>query len=82
MRSDGIDAFLIPSGDSHQSEKISPADQRLKWASGFSGSAGFAVVTLKKAAVWVDGRSAIIPACSFQEKKFHKYMFQLLSPGG
>lgn len=51
-----VEAFLVPSGDSHQSEYISPTDKRIKWVSGFSGSSGFAVVTLDKAALWTDGR--------------------------
>ena len=51
-----LDAFLIPSGDSHQSEKTGPADSRRQWLSGFSGSAGFAVITSDKAAQWTDGR--------------------------
>ena len=52
----GLDAFLVPSGDSHQSEYIAEADKRLKWISGFSGSSGFAVVTNENAALWTDGR--------------------------
>ena len=53
----GLDAFLVPSGDSHQSEYIATADKRLKWISGFSGSSGFAAITKDKAALWTDGRS-------------------------
>ena len=52
----GLDAFLVPSGDSHQSEYIADADKRLKWISGFSGSSGFAAITKEKAALWTDGR--------------------------
>ena len=51
-----LDAFLVPSGDSHQSEYVAPADKRRHWIGGFSGSSGFAVVTLSKAAMWTDGR--------------------------
>jgi hypothetical protein len=56
LANEEVDAFLVPSGDSHQSEYIAPSDKRIKWVSGFSGSSGFAVVTLKKAALWSDGR--------------------------
>ena len=52
---EGLDAFLVPSGDSHQSEYIAEADKRLKWISGFSGT-GFAAVTKDNAALWTDGR--------------------------
>ena len=53
---EGLDAFLVPSGDSHQSEYIAEADKRLKWISGFSGSSGFAAITKDRAAFWTDGR--------------------------
>ena len=56
MAKAGLDAFLVPSGDSHQSEYIADADKRLKWISGFSGSSGFAAITKDKAALWTDGR--------------------------
>ena len=56
MANAGLDAFLVPSGDSHQSEYIAGADKRLKWISGFSGSSGFAAITKDKAAFWADGR--------------------------
>ena len=51
-----LDAFLVPSGDSHQSEYVALADKRRHWIGGFSGSSGFAVVTQDKAAMWTDGR--------------------------
>lgn len=56
MRQLGVDAMLIPSGDSHQSEYVAEADKRRRWIGGFTGSSGFAVVTLDKAAMWTDGR--------------------------
>ena len=55
-----LDAFLIPSGDSHQSEYVANADKRREWIAGFSGSSGFAVVTKEKAALWTDGRWDIL----------------------
>lgn len=51
-----IHAYIIPSGDAHQSEYIADCDGRREFISGFSGSAGTAVVTLEKAALWTDGR--------------------------
>lgn len=56
MRNIGIDAYIIPSGDAHQSEYTSPHDQRRKFICGLSGSAGYAIVTMTKAALWTDGR--------------------------
>ncbi|GAB1604775.1 xaa-Pro aminopeptidase 1-like [Argonauta hians] len=51
-----VHAYIIPHQDAHQSEYIAPCDARLKFISGFSGSAGTAVVTDTKAALWTDGR--------------------------
>ncbi|KAI7852083.1 peptidase M24, structural domain-containing protein [Circinella umbellata] len=51
-----IDAFLIPSEDAHQSEYIADCDKRRYWISGFTGSAGYAIVSSKEAALFTDGR--------------------------
>ncbi|CAL0311227.1 unnamed protein product [Lupinus luteus] len=51
-----IDAYIIPSHDPHQSEFIAECYTRREYISGFSGSAGTAVVTKDKAALWTDGR--------------------------
>ncbi|XP_052100615.1 xaa-Pro aminopeptidase 1-like [Mytilus californianus] len=51
-----IHAYIVPSGDAHQSEYIAPCDCRREFVSGFSGSAGTAVITSDKAALWTDGR--------------------------
>ncbi|XP_021859471.1 aminopeptidase P2 [Spinacia oleracea] len=52
----GIDAYIIPSQDAHQSEFIAECYMRRAYISGFTGSAGTAVVTEDKAALWTDGR--------------------------
>ncbi|KAI3900745.1 hypothetical protein MKW92_036320 [Papaver armeniacum] len=52
----GIDAYIIPSQDAHQSEFIAECFSRRAYISGFTGSAGTAVVTRDKAALWTDGR--------------------------
>lgn len=52
----GLDGFVVPHGDEHQSEFIPAASARLAWLTGFTGSAGYAVVLRDKAAVFVDGR--------------------------
>ncbi|KAB0348923.1 hypothetical protein FD754_013780, partial [Muntiacus muntjak] len=51
-----IQAYIIPSGDAHQSEYIAPCDCRRAFVSGFDGSAGTAIVTEDHAAMWTDGR--------------------------
>ncbi|XP_028828946.1 xaa-Pro aminopeptidase 1 isoform X2 [Denticeps clupeoides] len=51
-----IQAYIVPSGDAHQSEYISPCDCRREFICGFNGSAGIAIVTEQHAAMWTDGR--------------------------
>lgn len=51
-----LQAFIIPSTDAHMSEYIPAHWESRKWISGFTGSAGTAVVTLDKAGLWTDSR--------------------------
>lgn len=51
-----IDAVIIPSGDAHQSEYVACCDERRSFISGFSGSAGTALVLQHSALLWTDGR--------------------------
>ncbi|WBA81639.1 aminopeptidase P family protein [Endozoicomonas sp. GU-1] len=52
----GIDVWIIPSSDAHNSEYVAPHWEGRAWLSGFTGSAGTLVVTQDKAALWTDGR--------------------------
>ncbi|MSO72237.1 MAG: aminopeptidase P family protein [Rhodospirillaceae bacterium] len=52
----GVDGYLVPHGDEHQGEYAAPYAERLKWLTGFAGSAGLAVVLGDRAAIFVDGR--------------------------
>jgi len=56
MAEAGVDAFLIPRADAHRGESVPPSDARLAYITGFTGSAGLAVVGTKKAALFVDSR--------------------------
>jgi len=56
MAEAGVDAFLIPRADAHRGEMVPPGDERLAWATGFTGSAGIGVVSAGAAALFVDGR--------------------------
>jgi len=56
MAEAGVDAFLVPRADAHQGENVAPRDERLAWLTSFTGSAGLAVVTHDRAAIFVDGR--------------------------
>ncbi|MCU0888558.1 MAG: aminopeptidase P family protein [Rubritepida sp.] len=52
----GVAGFLIPRGDEHLGEYVPPAGERLAWLTGFTGSAGLAIVLPERAAVFTDGR--------------------------
>ncbi|TCS14588.1 aminopeptidase P family protein [Caulobacter sp. BK020] len=56
MARQGLDGFLVPHEDEHQNEYLPAANDRLAWASGFTGSAGAGVILKDRAAVFVDGR--------------------------
>ncbi|MCK1737652.1 aminopeptidase P family protein [Bradyrhizobium sp. 138] len=51
-----LTGFVIPRADQQQNEYVPPSEERLAWLTGFTGSAGFAVVLTQEAAVFVDGR--------------------------
>lgn len=56
MSAAGVDGYLVPHGDEHQGEYSAPYAERLKWLTGFSGSAGLAIVLKDRAVIFVDGR--------------------------
>src|SRR5688500_11011104 len=55
----GLDAVLVPRADEHQGEYVPPSAERLKWLTGFTGSAGLAAVARAHAALFVDGRYVV-----------------------
>ena len=56
MKREHLSAFIFPSTDAHQSEYVADHWRCREWISGFNGSAGTAVVTMKSAALWTDSR--------------------------
>lgn len=56
MRREELYAFVIPTGDPHGSEYLPDHWKVREWITGFTGSAGMAVVTLDEAALWTDSR--------------------------
>ena len=62
MRTEHLGAVIIPSGDPHNSEYVADRWKGREWISGFDGSAGTAVVTMKRAALWTDSRYFIAAA--------------------
>ncbi len=59
MKKRGIDGFFIPRADEFQGEYVPACASRLEWLTGFTGSAGYAVVTTDKAGFFTDGRYTI-----------------------
>jgi Xaa-Pro aminopeptidase len=51
-----LTGFVIPRADQQQNEYVAPSEERLAWLTGFTGSAGMAIVLAHEAAVFVDGR--------------------------
>ena len=56
MRERGIDVYVVPTSDYHESEYVSEHFACRRYITGFTGSAGTAVVTMEKAGLWTDGR--------------------------
>lgn len=56
MKLHKLDAYIVPSEDSHQSEYVTEHDKRRAYISNFTGSAGIALITNEKALLWTDGR--------------------------
>ncbi len=52
----GLAGFLVPRADAHQGEYVASRDERLRWLTGFAGSAGFCIVLPEIAGVFIDGR--------------------------
>jgi Xaa-Pro aminopeptidase len=52
----GLSGFIVPRADEHQNEYVPPSAERLRWLTGFAGSAGVAIVLKDAAALFVDGR--------------------------
>lgn len=59
MKAAGCDALVVPRADEYLGEYIPAHNERLRWLSGFTGSAGFVLLTLERAAIFVDGRYTV-----------------------
>lgn len=56
LKTNNYAAFLLPRADEHMGEYILASSERLHWLTGFTGSAGYAVILQNEAALFVDGR--------------------------
>ena len=59
LKRSGLDGFVVPRADRQQNEYLPASEERLSWLTGFTGSAGAAVVLMDRAAVFVDGRYTV-----------------------
>jgi Xaa-Pro aminopeptidase len=70
LASRGLDGFIVPRADEHQGEYVPPRGQRLAWLTGFTGSAGLAIVLRDRAALFVDGRYTLQAAAQIDAGLF------------
>src|SRR3954447_21063542 len=70
MAARGINGFIVPRADEYQGEYVPPAGQRLAWLTGFTGSAGLAIVLRDRAALFVDGRYTLQAAAQVETALF------------
>src|SRR3984957_10080450 len=86
-----LTGFVIPRADQQQNEYVAPSEERLPWLTGFTGSAGLAIVLTREAAVFVDGRYTLQAAKQVDTKAWaveslidpppETWLAQHLSPG-
>lgn len=91
MARGGYDALIIPRADEHLGEYLPRHNERLCWATGFTGSAGTAVVLADRAAIFVDGRyrvqvrrqvpAALFDYCQLLEEPPLQWLVAELAPG-
>ena len=70
MQREHLSAFIFPSTDAHQSEYVADHWKGREWISGFNGSAGTAVVTMKSAALWTDSRYFLAAEAQLKGSEF------------
>jgi len=78
MLAGGIDALIVPTGDPHQNEYLPEFYKTRSWISGFTGSAGTAVITRDHAGIWTDSRYFLQAEMQMADSEFvlHKLLVQ------
>jgi Xaa-Pro aminopeptidase len=66
-----LTGFVVPRADQQQNEYVAPSEERLAWLTGFTGSAGMAMVLVREAAVFVDGRYTLQAGKQVDGKAWH-----------
>ncbi len=80
LKRQNLHGYLLPRADAHQNEYVPRSAERLAWLTGFTGSAGFAIVLEKEAAIFVDGRYVIQVRQEIDPKIFTPVDIALTSP--
>lgn len=80
LEEQGLDGLLVPHEDEHQNEYLPEANDRLAWLTGFTGSAGAAVVMADRAAVFADGRYTVQVRAQVDADQFE--ILDLVENGG
>lgn len=76
----GVTGFLVPRADAYLGESVAPRDERLAWLTGFTGSAGIAIVLAERAAIFVDGRYSVQAPQQVDETIFEIVPLHLTPP--
>jgi len=76
----GLDGFVVPRADEHQGEYVPRRSQRLAWLTGFSGSAGLAIVLADTAAIFIDGRYTLAVRAQVDTDAFVPHQIPEQSP--
>jgi Xaa-Pro aminopeptidase len=76
----GLDGFVVPRADEHQGEYVARHSQRLAWLTGFTGSAGLAIVLADKAAIFIDGRYTLAVRAQVDMRAFVPHQVPEQSP--
>lgn len=66
MKNEGIDVYMVPTNDFHNSEYVGDYFKCRRYITGFTGSAGTAVITMTEAGLWTDGRYFIQAAAELE----------------
>ena len=77
----GLNGFLVPVADEYRGEFVPPHAQRLSWLTGFTGSAGLAVVLANRAALFVDGRYTLQAQSQVDAEIFEPHHLTRMPPG-
>ncbi len=78
----GLDGFIVPRADRYQNEYVPPCAERLAWLTGFTGSAGVAIVLADRAAIFVDGRYQVQVREEVDSGDLHRRASGRASAGG